>query len=117
MPDPLVTADILELRMVGAVETSPDGLHALAAIANRVAPLLSGVPVLSHWAGLRPMSPDLLPILGRDPEFPRLLYACGFSRNGILFGPWSGALIAKAIWSERSFAAFDLFSIRRFAVE
>ena len=25
MPDPLVTADILEFRMVGAVETSPDG--------------------------------------------------------------------------------------------
>ena len=40
------------------------------------------------------MSLDTHPILGADPESPALVYACGYSRNGILFAPWAAAQLA-----------------------
>jgi len=69
--------------------TTPRGLKDLRALATRVVPVLAHAPVLEHWAGLRPMATDGLPILGADPELPALAYACGFSRNGILLAPWA----------------------------
>lgn len=68
--------------------TTPRGLKDLRAIAARIVPVLAHAPMLEHWAGLRPMAFDGLPILGTDPEVPSLCYACGFSRNGILMAPW-----------------------------
>ena len=65
------------------------GLKDLRAIATRAIPLLAHANLLEHWAGLRPVSADGLPILGADPTLPALCYACGFSRNGILFAPWA----------------------------
>lgn len=78
-------------------ETSLQGLSALRSIATRLIPALSGSPVVDHWAGLRPMSLDTHPILGTDPEFPALVYACGFSRNGILFAPWAASQLAALL--------------------
>jgi glycine/D-amino acid oxidase-like deaminating enzyme len=43
------------------------------------------------------MSLDTHPILGAEPESPALVYACGYSRNGILFAPWAAAQLAKAL--------------------
>jgi glycine/D-amino acid oxidase-like deaminating enzyme len=43
------------------------------------------------------MSPDGLPILGADPALPALFYACGFSRNGLLFGPWAAEQLAPVL--------------------
>ena len=39
-----------------------------------------------HWAGLRPKSPDGLPLLG-PTKTPNLFVAGGQFRNGILFAP------------------------------
>ena len=69
--------------------TTPRGLKDLRAIASRAIPVLAHAPVLEHWAGLRPMASDGLPILGTDPEVPALCYAAGFSRNGVLLAPWA----------------------------
>jgi glycine oxidase len=70
--------------------------------------------VIDHWAGLRPVSPDGLPILGADPEQPRLLYACGFSRNGILFAPWAAHQLTALAASELPSGLLDSFSVARF---
>jgi glycine/D-amino acid oxidase-like deaminating enzyme len=78
-------------------ETSLAGLSVLRGIASRAIPALANAPVVDHWAGLRPMSLDTHPILGADPESPALVYACGYSRNGILFAPWAAAQLAKAL--------------------
>ena len=65
-------------------------------------------------AGLRPMTPDGYPILGRDPDIPQLLYACGYSRNGVLVSPLAADCLAALIAGDD--AAFDLsaFAIARF---
>ena len=73
------------------------GRISLLAIARAASPALGGVAVLDHWAGLRPMSPDSLPLLGADPDMPGLVYACGFSRNGILLAPWAARHLAALV--------------------
>ncbi|MFL5618086.1 MAG: NAD(P)/FAD-dependent oxidoreductase [Gemmatimonadaceae bacterium] len=78
-------------------ETSLAGLSALRSIASRAIPALANALVVDHWAGLRPMSLDTHPILGADPESPALVYACGYSRNGILFAPWAAAQLANVL--------------------
>ena len=78
-------------------ETSLAGLSVLRSIASRAIPALANALVVDHWAGLRPMSLDTHPILGADPESPALVYACGYSRNGILFAPWAAAQLAKVL--------------------
>jgi glycine oxidase len=78
-------------------ETSLAGLSMLRSIATRAIPALANALVVDHWAGLRPMSLDMHPILGADPETPALVYACGYSRNGILFAPWAAAQLGNVL--------------------
>jgi len=93
-------------------ETSLQGLATLRGIAARLIPDLSSSVVMHHWAGLRPMSLDGHPILGADPDVPDLVYACGYSRNGILFAPWAAEQLA-ALLSGSSTAALAPFDVRR----
>ena len=90
-------------------ETSLGGLSALRSIATRAIPALANALVVDHWAGLRPMSLDTHPILGADPESPALVYACGYSRNGILFAPWAAAQLGDVLVGD---AAPDLDPFR-----
>lgn len=95
--------------------TTPEGRASLTAIATRLVPALGSAQLLSHWAGLRPITPDHLPILGPDPDAPSLLYACGHGRNGILLAPITGESIGAMAIGES--VPFDLapFAIDRFA--
>jgi glycine/D-amino acid oxidase-like deaminating enzyme len=93
-------------------ETSLGGLATLRSIAARASPSLATALVVDHWAGLRPMSLDGHPILGADPDSPALVYACGYSRNGILFAPWAAAQLAKVIVGEPA-PELDAFQITR----
>lgn len=77
--------------------TTPRGLNALRSIATRAVPALAHATLLEHWAGLRPVSADGLPILGADPTMKELFYACGFSRNGILLAPWAAEQLAPLL--------------------
>lgn len=77
--------------------TTAKGAARVRAIAVELMPSLAGRPELEHWAGLRPVTPDLLPIVGVDPEHDCLLYACGHSRNGVLLAPLTAHVIADLI--------------------
>jgi glycine oxidase len=95
-------------------ETTAEGLEELTAVVRRVLPDSAPVRLLSHWAGLRPMTPDRLPILGRDPDAPRLLYACGHGRNGILLAPITGEAIGALAVGAQSPNDVSTLSIERF---
>ncbi|MEO8623237.1 MAG: FAD-dependent oxidoreductase [bacterium] len=89
---------------------TPVGRASLLSIAKRAIPSLGSAPVADHWAGLRPVTPDALPILGRDPNTRALVYAVGFSRNGILLAPWAARELARQISgtsSQESLASFS----------
>jgi glycine oxidase len=94
--------------------TTSQGIQALRRGAAAACPTLGDQPLVDAWSGLRPATPDLLPILGPDPDYPRLIYACGHSRNGILLAPITGAVIASIAAAEDPSWDLGPFSIARF---
>jgi glycine oxidase len=75
-------------------ETTPEGLAKVRSAAEEIAPALAVSPVTREWAGLRPVTPDMLPIIGPDESSPHIIYAAGHSRNGILMAPLTGETVA-----------------------
>ena len=65
----------------------------------RVAPGLASASLAEVRVGLRPASPDGLPILGRAPGLANLHLATGHGAVGLQLGPFSGKVIADAIVS------------------
>ena len=63
--------------------------------------------------GLRPGSPDALPVIGRSARVPGLVYATGHYRNGVLLAPLTGELVARVVAGDESDAALALVSPRR----
>jgi glycine oxidase len=89
---------------------TPRGMLSLLAGAVEIAPALADAPLVETWSGLRPGTPDHLPILGRDPEVPNLVYATGHFRNGILLTPLTGEAIGGLLLGEAP--AWDLAPYR-----
>lgn len=76
---------------------TPEAIAGLLGGARRLLPGLAHVPATEVWAGLRPGTPDDLPILGFDPALPGLLHACGHYRNGILLAPVTARIVADLL--------------------
>jgi glycine oxidase len=74
--------------------TTSEGLARVRSAAEEIAPGFAISRVTDEWAGLRPITPDMQPIIGRDEENPSIIYACGHSRNGILLAPLTGETVA-----------------------
>jgi D-amino-acid dehydrogenase len=49
------------------------------------------------WCGLRPMSPDTLPVLGRSSSVPNLIFATGHGMLGVTLAPISGLSVAELV--------------------
>ena len=72
------------------------GVHELTKRALRICPALGELEVEETWAGLRPTTPDTLPVLGRTP-WENLFVAGGYWRNGVLLAPRTGQLVADCV--------------------
>lgn len=104
------------VKRVGFKEgVTAEGREMLLECAGRMSPRLTDCPLIDHWSGLRPGTPDDLPILGPDPDLPGLIYATGHFRNGILLGPLTGRIVADLITEGRSEHDLAPFSVARFA--
>jgi glycine oxidase len=57
--------------------------------------------------GLRPASPDGLPIVGRSEVVPGLIYATGHYRNGVLLTPLTVALVKSLVMGDDADAALE----------
>jgi glycine oxidase len=64
--------------------------------------------------GLRPATPDTLPIIGRSARLPGLVYATGHYRNGVLLAPLTAELVAAIVSGDESDAALGVVSPSRF---
>jgi glycine oxidase len=79
----------------------------LTSRALRLMPGLKDWKIDEHWAGLRPGSPDGLPLLGPS-AVNGLFIASGQYRNGILFAPAVAEMLSGLILERPvDFAAFD----------
>jgi glycine oxidase len=76
-------------------EVTLDGLEELIQAGRRVVPGIMDAPVLRTWAGLRPGSPDGLPLVGPVEGLSGFCLAVGHYRNGILLGPLTGVLLKQ----------------------
>jgi glycine oxidase len=95
--------------------TTPRALAGLRRMATALVPGLRRSEVASEWAGLRPGSPDDLPIIGPLPQKENVYVATGHFRNGILLAPITGKLISQLILEGRTEMPLEPFSPARFA--
>jgi glycine oxidase len=83
------------------------GVAALLEAAARLVPALADASFRSAWAGLRPATPDGLPLVGPLPEVDGLVVAAGHYRNGVLLSPLTGRMVADGLlgkgWAEPAF--------------
>jgi glycine oxidase len=98
-------------------EVTLEGLEALIQAGRRIGPGLMGQPVMRIWAGLRPGSPDGLPLVGPVDGLPGLLLAVGHHRNGILLGPMTGVLIKQWLLEHKPSPHLDLLRPERFPLQ
>ncbi|HXW55770.1 MAG TPA: glycine oxidase ThiO [Candidatus Cybelea sp.] len=92
---------------------TPEGLAKIIRAALELAPALAGAEIVETWAGLRPGTPDNLPILGQT-DIEGLFVATGHYRNGILLAPITGKLVARWISGEKTGIDQSAFSPLRF---
>jgi glycine oxidase len=83
-----------------------DVLHRQASV---FLPQLAHATVLESWSGLRPATPDRLPILGPHPSKPRHWIATGHYRNGILLAPATARVMAQLILGHAPAVPLDAF--------
>jgi glycine oxidase len=78
--------------------------------ATELLPWLQDVPVVAHWAGLRPASPDNMPIISRHPEIENLFINSGHYRYGVTLAPASAQAVADLMLGRES--PYDLSAFR-----
>jgi len=89
------------------------GIEKILGAVNELAPELANAEIVETWCGLRPGTPDQLPILG-PAEMEGLVMATGHYRNGILLAPVTAKLITEWIVERRTFTDWERFSPSRF---
>jgi len=81
--------------------TTAAGVRDLLEAACELVPRASTADVVAARAGLRPATPDELPVIGASSVLPNLMYATGHYRNGILLSPLTAQLVADAMLEDR----------------
>ena len=92
------------VRLAGTMEFSglnhrmrPARLAQLTNAANEYLEDVQTARVTSEWCGLRPCSPDGLPIVGQVPGQSKVFIATGHAMSGLTLGPVTGSLIADLV--------------------
>ncbi len=93
--------------------TTAGGMEKILSAAIALAPGLANAHIEESWAGLRPDTPDHLPILG-PTEMDGLVMATGHFRSGILLTPITARLVREWITEQRVSVEWDRFSPQRF---
>src|SRR6266849_2719726 len=96
--------------------TTAGGVEKILSAAIELAPDLANARIEETWAGLRPDSPDHLPILG-PADLEGLLMATGHFRSGILLTPITARLILEWITEQKVSLDWDRFSPLRFQTQ
>jgi glycine oxidase len=94
--------------------TDVDTIQHLHRSAIALVPELRNAKILEDWAGLRPGTPDSLPILG-PTSTPGYYVATGHFRDGILLAPITAQVMGDVINGKEPAYVLDAFSPSRFS--
>ncbi len=94
--------------------TTFEGIRTIARRIVPVIPALDRVPVIRTFGGLRPYTPDGLPILGKVAGLEGFIMAAGHEGDGIALSAITGELIADLIATGRTQLPLDAFRLERF---
>ncbi|UCF95459.1 MAG: FAD-dependent oxidoreductase [Desulfobacterales bacterium] len=112
------------MRLAGTLELA--GLD-LTINRRRVQAILDSVPdylpdmdpraldLIEIWRGLRPCTPDGLPLLGRSRNYDNLIVAAGHGMLGISLSPITGKLVSQLVANDTTAIDLTPFRPERFA--
>ena len=110
-----------KLRLAGTMELSgldltinPRRTNAILSSAQEYLALPPIPPQVEPWAGLRPCTPDGLPVIGRAPHIDNLVVTAGHCMLGITQAPITGILVAQLAAGRTPDIDLSPFSLRRF---
>ena len=89
-------------------------IREMAAAAARCLAPLKAAEIVESWAGLRPGTPDDLPVLGAA-ETPGVFVASGHFRNGILLAPVTARIMAELVAGKTPGLDIGAFAVSRFS--
>ncbi|MEM3462881.1 MAG: FAD-binding oxidoreductase [Candidatus Bathyarchaeia archaeon] len=95
--------------------TTVKGIKAIAQEVSKILPVLKNVSVIRTFAGLRPETPDGLPIIGEVDGLDGFIIACGHGGDGIALAPITGKIVADLINKGKPPISLNELSYSRFA--
>ena len=95
--------------------TTVEGLKKIASRAVRILPDLKHTHLIRAFAGLRPYTPDGLPILGKVEKIKGFIMAAGHEGDGIALSAITGKLISELVLEGKTDVALDSFNLKRFS--
>ena len=93
-----------------------DGVQGLRRAAAELLPASALADLQEVRVGLRPGTPDGLPVIGRAAANPRVIFATGHYRNGVLLAPLTADLVADLIIDGREAPELALTPPARFGL-
>jgi D-amino-acid dehydrogenase len=93
-----------------SMEPDPRWIARLENFAREYLCLDEKLDIQETWAGLRPVTPDGVPIIGISPKHKNLILATGHAMLGLSLGPGTGQVVAELVNGRRT--AFDLNPLR-----
>ncbi|SHJ38940.1 sarcosine oxidase subunit beta [Dethiosulfatibacter aminovorans DSM 17477] len=87
----------------------------IAKYCSRFVPFLKDVNIIRTFTGLRPYTPDGMPILGKVDGLEGMIMAAGHEGDGIALAPMTGVLMAELIAEGKTSMDIDMFNYSRFA--
>lgn len=109
------------LRFTGRLEVgnysmkpNPIWLQRIENSAREYLRLDEELDVKETWAGLRPTTPDGVPIIGRSPNHSNLILATGHAMLGLSLGPGTGQVVAEMLNGQEPTVSLSPMRLERF---
>ena len=93
-----------------------EGVQRLLGAARALLPEAGRAEFLEVRAGLRPASPDGLPVVGRSASSDVVLYAIGHFRNGVMLAPLTAVLLENVLFDDGQDPALTVLAPGRFGL-
>lgn len=109
------------LRFTGRLEVgnysmkpNPVWIQRIESSAREYLRLDEKLDVKETWAGLRPTTPDGVPIIGKSPNHSNLILATGHAMLGLSLGPGTGQVVAELVMGQETSLELKPMALERF---